>query len=294
MSGIIKGRDSNDQAISCANSSIEVKITPNKKVCICDLYFHSCDDILLQSRSKCLALNISNTKFTNSCLRFEQRLTRSSYHNTRVAIRNATFENCPYSKVGSLLHFSTVTDVLVELYKVNVTNCSVPFLKSKNIVASIDGCFFFGNKNFLLYIEDSKLLFKGAAVNFIENRVKDLLGAPVYAKSSIIEFKDSIVIINRNQGFFCGGIVAESSQILFNNNVTVTFSNNEGRNGGALSLYGESSLMFNATESYIALKFMNNTAQTGGAIYVTFSNNKGRNGRALSLYGGSSLMFLRL
>lgn len=117
-----------------------------------------------------------------------------------------------------------------------MTNNSVPFLKSKHIVVSMEDCFFYGNKNFILNIEDSKLLFRGGTVNFISNTVKEVLGAPVYAKHSSLEFTDSSVIFSKNQGSFCGGIIAESSQILFNDNVTVNFSYNKGLNGGALSL----------------------------------------------------------
>ena len=264
---IIRGQNSGSVAISCVNSFIQINIAPNRKVEFNGLYFQKCDKIWLHSRSRYAVLDVINTRLTNSCLNFEQRLTNSNQHATQVAIRNVTFDRCS-CKIGSLLYFSKPKiHVNVALYKVNVTNSHTPLVKSKNIAISIDCCYFYQNKNFIIYIENSELLFRGAN-NFFDNTVTDMLGALIYAKSSSIMFKDSNIVINQNKGLLCGGIVTDSSQILFQDNVTVTFSNNRGLNGGALSLYRGSNLIFNATESNVALNFVNNTARTGGAIYV--------------------------
>ena len=85
----------------------------------------------------------------------------------------------------------------------------------------------------------------------------------------MIEFEDSTVLFYHNQGSLSGGIVADATQIYFKNNVTTNFYDNRGSNGGALSLYSESRLHFNASSfSNIVLYFNNNVAQLGGAIYV--------------------------
>ena len=305
MSGIIRGRENDNVSILCVNSIILIMTAPSKKVSFYNLYFQSCSEIILRSRLRHTTLDVKNTRFTNSCLEFKQMLTRTRvYRNTLVTITvtNVTFNNCICNKIGSQLHFSAQPriDVHIELYKVNVTCSSIPFLESKYIVVSIEDCFFFGNKNLIFNIEDSKLLFRGGTVNFISNTVKEMLGAPVYAKHSSLEFVDSSVIFNENQGSFCGGIIAESSQILFNNNVTVIFSYNKGLNGGALSLYRGSTLMFNATESNITLNFFDNTAQSGGAIYVEDSDyevvnsvfNVNGEGRLVQLFfDGNSALF---
>ena len=60
----------------------------------------------------------------------------------------------------------------------------------------------------------------------------------------------------------------ETSQILFKDNVTLSFTNNKGLYGGALSLYTGSTIVFNTTDSNVTLNFINNTARLGGAVYV--------------------------
>ena len=63
-------------------------------------------------------------------------------------------------------------------------------------------------------------------------------------------------------------MVTESTQIIFKGNVTINFTNNTGLNGGALSLFTGSTIVFNTTKSNVTLSFINNAARIGGAIYV--------------------------
>ena len=50
--------------------------------------------------------------------------------------------------------------------------------------------------------------------------------------------------------------------------MTLSFTNNKGLYGGALSLYTGSTIVFNTTDSNVTLNFINNTARLGGAVYV--------------------------
>ena len=87
---------------------------------------------------------------------------------------------------------------------------------------------FHSNKNFVVYAVDTKLLFKGADVQFTNNALS-VNDTPIYARKSTIMFENSMVTFSQNQGLLCGGIVImETSQILFKDNVTVNFTNNKG------------------------------------------------------------------
>ena len=131
--------------------------------------------------------------------------------------------------------------------------------------------------------------------SFIKERVA------IYADSgTVLSFQQCNVLFKNSQG----ALVADDARIIFNDNVTIQFSNNNGLpNGGAMSLDQHSIILFNASRSKIVLSFMNNTAERGGAIYVanfwiirpvfdircdpslvqmTFSNNS-------ALYGGHNI-----
>ena len=94
----------------------------------------------------------------------------------------------------------------------------------------------------------------------------------MYANNSVLNFANSHVVFKNNYGSVCGGIIGtEKSQLQFRNNLTVDFeSNNEGQQGGALSLNRKSVLRFNTSVSNLKteLHFTSNEAQNGGAIFV--------------------------
>ena len=119
--------------------------------------------------------------------------------------------------------------------------------------------------NLVLNLANVTISFIETNVSFCSGGGNAVQGAPIYAKDSRISFEESSILFSQNEG---GGIVAESTQIHFKDNATIIFRNNSGINGGALSLFTESRLHFNATYSNITLCFENNTAKIGGAIYV--------------------------
>ena len=140
-------------------------------------------------------------------------------------------------------------------------------------------------------------------IEFINNHRhgdREVVKPSIIADRGLISFEHSSALFMNNQG---GGIEVRSTDIIFRDNVTIQFKNNIGRpNGGALTLYSSSSVIFNASSLRITLNFTNNTAEKGGAIYassfpkipvldiqcdpalveMTFSNN-------LALYGGNHI-----
>jgi predicted outer membrane repeat protein len=172
-------------------------------------------------------------------------------------------------------------DISVLLHQVNVTENDLPFIEFEDkhtVSVTVTGlCVFHKNRNFILHLVDGLIHFVGARVNFTNCTTENAIAqsAPIYTQGSVIEFEDSTILFYHNQGSLCGGIVADATQIYFKSNVTLIFYNNSGLNGGALSLYSESRLHFNASSfSNISLYFNNNIAQLGGAIYVDDSRYK--------------------
>ena len=161
----------------------------------------------------------------------------------------------------------------VILNDVIVSNNSAPLLKSQDVEVTVSftgSNLFYYNNDFIIHTDKSKILFAQTQVYFVNNKVTSaaVQGTLIYATDSKITFEECNVEFRRNQGSLSGGIAAESTQITFKDNATVDFIRNTGLNGGALSLYTGSRLTFNASQSNITLRFENNTARTGGAIYV--------------------------
>ena len=274
---VIRGRGSSDSdvGITCAGVEFHINLVPDASVRFHDLHIMDCNYIQLHSRSKLTTVDIAKSRFNNSCLKFESKLTRSNSHTQLITINHTTFERCSCT-CGSVLLFSNPRiHVSVTLNEVNVSDNYSPLLRSQNVdlsVTLIGRNSFHHNKNFLLHLWNSKINFTRAVVHFTNNTVNAIytveLGTPIYVKHSVIAFKDSNLVFSQNHGPLCGGIAAEATQILFKDDVTVNFSNNRGLKGGALSLYAGSRLTFNASKYNVTLLFVNNTAQIGGAIYV--------------------------
>ena len=270
---LVQGSSNNNIiAITCKDATVNISVTSKTIVNVSNIQFLNCSNVNLISRSKLASAQIYKALFSNSCLQLVASRTRSfSQHNVSITVNKTKFEHCVCHSMTiaseSSIHF------YVSLTDVSVTKNHSPFLEVENRKVSIvvtGNCVFHQNRNLVLSLEDVTVSFIRANVSFIGGIVTGnaVQGAPIYAKQSRISFEESTVLFRQNQGPLCGGIVAESTQIYFNENVTITFCNNSGLNGGALSLYTESRLHFNAAKSTTTLYFENNIAQIGGAIYV--------------------------
>ena len=269
----IRGYSRSHVAISCTNSQFFINIAPKRTVILNSMHVQDCQCIF-GSRSKSATVRISKSWFNNSCLKFQIIQTRSIFHTASVTISNTIFERCSCGSVmlfnGSKIH------VRVTFYNVNMTNNSSPIMKSPagdvHLCVYILGSNLYShNENFIFYLENDRLSFSKSEVHFIDNVVDHnvVLGTPIYAKNSVITFKNSSVLFNQNQGPLCGGIAAESTRMYFLSDVKIKFYANSGLKGGALSLYSGSRLVFNASQSNsTTIEFENNRAQIGGAIYA--------------------------
>ena len=275
---VIQGQDNvtitciDDSTISLRASNIKIR----------ELKFQACSirlsSIVIVTNSTFIASHLTlysvgsfetnNASFNNSCLIFEPSPLRSFSHNS-INMINTTVERCSCKFIQIRASFSIAISIL--LHEMTVTGNDLPFIEFENmhtVSVTITGlCVFHKNKNFILHLVGGSVHFVGARVNV--TNCTTVQSAPIYTQGSMIEFEDSTVIFYHNQGSLSGGIVADATQTHFKNNVTIHFCHNSGLNGGALSLYFESRLHFNANSfSSIVLYFDNNVAQLGGAIYV--------------------------
>ena len=257
----VKGKDS---FITCENTDFFFDVKSQGEIQLSDIKLNGCSNITVNSRAKKITIETNNTWFNNSCLNFKATRTKSPFHNISVSMINTKIEQCSCKFIQLHAKFSIFVDITLD--SVTVTENYLPFIKSEDnnyLSVTVTGhCIFHQNKHFLLYLENGGVLFITADVDFTSGTVNAtaVQGAPIYAKYCEINFEKSNVLFSQNQGPLCGGIVAESTQIYFRDNVNVTFYNNSGLNGGALSLYTESRLHFVATKSNITLYFQNNNA----------------------------------
>lgn len=272
----IVGHSSSAVSITCVYSPFQIIMAPSGKVKLHNLHLQDCYHITFNWKAKNASVEVVKSFFINSCLKFEPHLTNSGSDTIKIEFRKTVIEWCSCDSV--LLFNKPKMNVFVLFNEVNMTDSDSVFLKLSRTESSLSTYaikimgrnFFAGNKNFILHAENSKINFVDVELNFSGNIVdKSIIqGAPIYVINSTLEFEDSYVLLHLNQGQLCGGIVAEATQIVFKDNVTMTFSSNKGLNGGALSLYTGSRLTFKASLSNISLFYDNNTAQVGGAIYV--------------------------
>ena len=266
----IKGQDSSKVSVTCLNSSLIINTLPQSTLKLSNMQIQNCSSIKLYSRTKNVSIKIFQTQFTNSCLEYQADLTNSDLHLAQLNITKAKFEWCSCGPIRVVSKQDVHASIILD--SINVTDNELPFLMSENGVQVVirGHSTFYRNRDFILLLKDCEIIFSRAQVEFLNGTVNAsaVHGAPINVKQSTVLFEESIVLFKQNQGQLCGGIAAESTQIYFKDNVTITFHNNSGLNGGALSLYTESRLHFNATNSNITLCFQNNAAQIGGAIYV--------------------------
>ena len=211
-----------------------------------------------------------------------------------IEIRN-TIINCCNCLEG-IIQITSTQDLHpnITLHSLIISESNSSLLMSKlQILLMLRGhCVFKYNTGFKIVVEkNSKLVFSKAAACFNNNRLHSTAqrASTINAKKATITFKDSSVTFIQNEGSPAGGITAVESQLIVQDNVTIKFIDNSGLNGGALSFYKESFLIFNATQSNIAIDFMHNSAQAGGGMYV---EDKGYNNikSVLDLQGDSKLV----
>ena len=161
--------------------------------------------------------------------------------------------SCFYNNQSLLQLSRRISTINVTITGTNVfTHNKNPIISLKNMYPSVN----------------TVVHFLRANVQFIKNvQVGDVIDGipPIHVYWATVMFEHSKVIFRNNMG----GIGAHNTRIVFRDNTRIYFVNNTGLpNGGALSLYSGSSLIFNASMLNISLKFIRNSAQKGGAIYV--------------------------
>ena len=269
-------RGESSATIKCEeNVSFKVTRTFGKAntMSIHNIEFRNCKEVLLESNLKEAKVEIKNCNFSTSCLRF------NFTKNIKVAdilISNTLIINCSCSDGIVQISSTVALHSNITFHGMTVTDNQSPLLiiGKPPICISVmlrGRCVFQDNRDFKIQMEaGSKLLFFGAEVHFNNNRLNvSAQGTTIMAKQATITFEDSAVTFKQNKGSPSGGIVAmDSTQIIIKDNVSIGFIENIGLNGGALSFYTESTLLFNATQSNIIINFTNNTASFGGGIFV--------------------------
>ena len=160
---------------------------------------------------------------------------------------NIKYNNLSLLKVS---RFPVYLTVIITLSGIN------NFISNKNPIISAKG-----------FVNTTKVYLRGE-MRLTENiQVGDIIDGipPIHVYWATVIFEHSNVVFQNNMG----GIGAHDTRIVFCDDTTIHFVNNTGLpNGGALSLYSGSSLIFNASMLNVSLNFTGNNAQKGGAIYV--------------------------
>ena len=245
-----------------------------KNTNIHNLHFENCAEIELEFNIGDPLIHITNSTFVNSSLYFKfSKETGNKF--SEIKVSNIDVQNCNTNEFLQISRTSTVRrDIKVTVQNLSMSESLVPLYKSQ--IPEVEIVFegqinFHSNRNFTLYVEDSSVHFTEAQVNFSYTTVNiGSNGAPIYAKNSSVTFEESKVVFMRNTGTLCGGIRAsDNTKIIFKDNVHISFLNNSGSRGGALSLYTNSRVVFNATMVGVNVNFTENRARiSGGAIYV--------------------------
>lgn len=227
----------------------------------------------LSSTASNSTVQISNSVFNDSCIRFETFL--GSTNSTKAilvgSIKNSTFARC---KCWYVINIKGLKEQRINLtiVDVNIVNSTSPFLMyaKRNIFICFKGNINFSWNKGIAYAMKSEVLFVGAQVRFCNNTLMNTLGVPMYAVNATITFEDSNVQFKNNTGLFCGGIGGKDMQIIVKDNSTIDFINNKGQNGGALALSGQSVVKFEVKKENMAgIRFERNEAQRGGGIFIT-------------------------
>ena len=215
-----------------------------------------------------------------------------------------------YSNIGGEVHFinshitihpGTQIDITNNNFRKNglsFSNCAFinilsnddsgleTVLNFQNNTSNEGGVFVIVNTNSM--INNANFTFvNNTSIGFDDNRLS--AAGIMFLKNSLVKMKKSAVRFVANRSPLSGGLTMIKTE-LDATNISAEFIDNHGNNGGGLSLYEGSTLVF---DDYSFLTFCHNTAsRKGGAIFVEDSGNindqtkKANNLRALMFLGG--------
>ena len=163
--------------IKCVAEFPMIQFTSAHNIKISNLRFQDCRDIQVGTKSKNVTFEITSSRLTCSCLRFKFDHTRSKWDALAIKIRSTTFDNCTCS-YRSILSFRVEDiELNITLWEINVLDNNLPLLSlhtsqtHNSLIKFVGSSTFHHNKNFVVYVVNSRLLFKGAVVDFISNTV---------------------------------------------------------------------------------------------------------------------------
>ena len=124
-----------------------------------------------------------------------------------------------------------------------------------------------------VYVQDHcDVIIKGNSMIFNNNEALGDGGALYTNSDSDITFQaNSVVKFNDNRATYFGGALRSSSNIMFENNCTITFNHNEASQGGAI--FSPSSVIFKENST---VQFDYNKATLGGALHIFNITFKGK------------------
>ena len=283
---LIRGDHETNTTIKCLNQFEIHLFNEGTSVKVQDICFENCTLHFAKTIIQCFKfeLTVTYSILNNSGILFSNTPTLILIQNTDIVSHSLS---SPHFASQSILNFNeqykcTFLQLNITLQNLNFiyNNQSLlqlsEFLPYTAVAVTITGTnAFIHNKNPIIslknmyhFVATPTVQFLRANVQFIENlHVGDISDGipPLHVYSTTVMFKYSHVVFKNNMG----GIGAHSTRIVFCDNTIIHFVNNTGLpNGGALSLYSGSSLIFNASTLNISLNFTRNMAQKGGAIYV--------------------------
>ena len=280
--------------ISCLNQSLSFEFYHIPTVTIQNIHLNKCRDLRtniltdnvvfvvmshLQFTIEILNSTFTDTGMTLHTLSNDQETINGTVTVEAMIVENTVIDSYASDAVlyfehrGHLLAWSKIA-VSVMFKNVTASYNNRPFLQVSNfdetfVLLTGENAFIWNTRT-IIKLDNywNNLKFSRAIVSFINNsKNSDLTrtNPPIYINSGTMVFRESIVSFNNNDG----GILAENTDIIFGDNVTIHFYNNNGLpNGGALSLDAKSTIIFKSSSLKTLLNFTNNTADKGGAIYV--------------------------
>ena len=217
---------------------------------------------------------VSNVSFFSNESCFELMGQNKTHTILNVSLSGSHCKSSILSMSSKGKHTSMMVSITNLIIKDSESNVVVHFDKPD---AMVNGQFkLHNNTGVALLLSSSKFHFCDTNVDISFNHANVREGSNsiiMLADKSHIVFKNSDIFFGNNSGLMCGGITAKSeSKLIFTEKVRVNFTGNRGEQGGAISLYSESSLLFENLTSDSYLNFSYNKAFKGGAIFIEDSS----------------------
>ena len=121
---------------------------------------------------------------------------------------------------------------------------------------------FYNNQGVSIYVINQKVYLKGKLL-FQNNRAYDGTGIYIDDNSTVLFSRNSNVEFIQNSAYHYGGAIYSKGTLLFTDDSTTVFSNNDAGRGGAIYSDVGSTISF---EDNSTTEFSNNSADYGGAI----------------------------